>query len=251
MKYSSLLLLLELVGKEDIFRENTIMLPVELPLWIDEKYTNENSIYCNRTYRYIVELFFSKTKTIYHTVTFNNIGYVEHAGGTSFAFSNRSTYLISLIELIDEDRMKYIFKLFLERAANINFFHPSNNYNSLIILKKMLRKTRHSDVMDILLRRNEIREPDVLLFLSECIQEGRHNRLFLNTLFKIRYGKYFWFWVHRVYRPGSKLYQRLSAKYAEVMPAKPEKESEDTEMLVCVNKFKNRLNIHPYKKIKT
>ena len=395
------------------------MLPFELPLWIDEKYTNENSIYCNRTYRYIVELFFNKKKTIYHTIKYNNIGYIEHTGGTSFAFSNRTTYLLYLIELIDDNNIKYIFKLFLEYTQDINFYHPSSAYNSLIILKKMLKNNKHTDIMDLLLRRKEIIIPDVITFLSECIQEGKHiltvldifNRptspskkciyyimlsnylnteqvkskkiisklversragfedfieiffnmceikpayidfvalvpwnkflffkkfvlsskinllfckelnyienshglfaiyniflknynihvdipchieeslifyhrkpeqlllmdrmkklekykallpdkhpvlRFLNTRYKIKYGKYFWFWVHRVYRPGSKFYYKLLVKYSNIMPStkntnetSDDIQEENEEVPICINTFKNILKIHPYRK---
>lgn len=394
------------------------MLPFELPQWIDEKCTNESSIYCNRTYRYIVEIFFNKKKTIYRTVTFNNIGYVEYIGGSSFSYTSRSTHLLSLIELMEDNRMKYIFKLFLEYTQDINFFHPSNAYNSLILLKKLLSGGQHSDIMDILLRRKEIAIPEVVMFLSDCIQEGKHiakvldifdvsrlqpkhpvyftllrnfiisdklksksvvSRLieksnaefkefyelflsediltpalldfiplvkwkrtlffnyakfnkkiqniflrqsnyienshglfalyntivkeynicvefpehiaetimfyhrqpeqllfmdkmnclqkyrsvladtnpvikFLNSRYKIRYGKFFWYWVHRVYRPGSKLYFKLAGKYSNIMPSiklsnNRDEKIEEEEISLCVNKFKDILQIHPYRKL--
>lgn len=166
--------------------DDDMVFPFELPDWIDEKYTNEYSLYCNLTYRSILSILFSKRRTIYHTVEQKRLGYSVHISGTTITYTKRTTYLLALIEVVDSsERMKTIFKWFLQHTPDINFYHPSNNHNSLIVLKKLTGNVLHDDIMELLLQRKEIQEPVVVFYLSACIRRPQH----IETVMKLFEGR--------------------------------------------------------------
>lgn len=154
---------------------------IQLPDWIDDKYLNKYSIYYNQTYRSILSIFFDNRKTIYRTVEYKKYGYFTHSNSTSFSFANRTTYLLSLIEFMDCEKIRFILKLFLTYAKDVNFFHPTKDINALIILKRKLLESALPDVLDLLLARKEICIPDVIIYISDCIYETRHMYIILNS----------------------------------------------------------------------
>lgn len=149
--------------------------PFELPQWINNKYIKKQSLFYGLTYRNILEIFFSKDNTIYHVLETPRIGYYEHMGGSTFSFVNSTTYLTSLIDLIDSSaEMKSILQLCLQHMDDINFFHPTYGYNSLSLLKQKLLMTSHQDLISHLLVRKEIQIPEVISYLAPCFREDQH-----------------------------------------------------------------------------
>lgn len=160
------------------------MLPFVIPklaYWMAEQYINPQSIFNRWTYRSILNVFFDKHTTRYNMFEYKRIAYVNNTIGTSLSCISRTTYLLSLTELITTDnRMKCIFKLFLQYADNINFYHPTNEVNTLVHLKRILIGNAHSDVMDLLLQRKEIQEPSVIFYLSTGICKDKQISLVLD-----------------------------------------------------------------------
>lgn len=150
-----------------------IVFPFELPPWIDEKFLKDDNVFHNFTYRRILSIFFNTKRNLYHIVEYKKNDRVEKYKNVLILLTGRTTYLIALIELIDRDeKMKYILKQFLKYTRDINFFHPTDEINSFNALKKKIKnKTKHLDVIDLLLKRKELNSPIIICSLAECIQE--------------------------------------------------------------------------------
>ncbi|WBR61503.1 hypothetical protein [Drosophila suzukii associated hytrosavirus 1] len=84
-----------------------------------------------------------------------------------------------------DEHIKYLLKLFLKHADDINFYHPSNNNNSLILLRTLITKPEHNNILDELLIRKEIQDPVIIFYLSSCIRQSRHIQIILD-IFKER-----------------------------------------------------------------
>lgn len=175
------------------------MFPSELPKWIDEYCLNENSIYCNNTYRQILEIFLSTNQTLYSVVEVKKVGYLQtqpvenmtHFNRPSPAASlvntlsyfNRTTHLLSLIELAnDDDKFKQILILFLRHAKDVNFFHPRDDCNALVFFGQLLSYGRNPDVMELLLCRKEIQNVHVLLYFADYIRGNAQVMSVVDTL---------------------------------------------------------------------
>lgn len=153
-----------------------IVFPFTAPDWIDEKFANEESLYHNLTYRCVLNIFFNNNRTIYRTIDHQHTEYIERGSIVTLSQTNRTTHLLSLIELIDNEKMKTILMLFLTHAQNINFYHPTKEVNALSMFRQILpnQNYRHSDVLDVLLMRKEIQVPDVVLYMAQCFVNQEH-----------------------------------------------------------------------------
>lgn len=146
----------------------------EISQWIDEVYLNELSIYHSLTFRQILETLLDRENTIYKTVAYKRMRYHYLYHRVMFSFDDRTTYLIALIEQIDDSRIKKIFEIFLEQAENINFFHPSMAENTFNFLFPRLREVKHNDLLDKLLLRKEIACVPIMSALTQVIRQERH-----------------------------------------------------------------------------
>lgn len=139
--------------------------------------TTPMTVFEQLTYRSILYRLFDRHQTLYQTIDYNAIGYI----GNTLTFTNRTTFLLALVETIEHDtRMKIILKVFLRFADHINFYHPSSDANALMALRRHLVGDKFPDVTSLLLQRQEIQEPSVLLYLASCITRSEHITIVLD-----------------------------------------------------------------------
>lgn len=157
-----------MMNEDILFHPATSVLPDSF----DSKFLNENSLFNNMTYKQILNCFIDDKHTIYRNVTFKKF--------TSICFDIydttdvcRTTLLLELFKLINygDDKITYIVKSVLKYTPDINLYHPEKYHNSLITLNEELSYNRHPEIIDLLLKRKEVKNCHVVKYLSGCFHE--------------------------------------------------------------------------------
>lgn len=147
------------------------MFQFELPTWINEICIIENYLYSNYKYIDILKIFFDENRTVHRLIEYNK-------GSKNVIDNNickiRSTYIEELIDGIDKDpKLKEILKLFLTYKEDINFFHPTPKSCTFVTLKSICELSNHCDLKSFLIRRKELRCPNLMSTICS-------NRIFKN-----------------------------------------------------------------------
>lgn len=138
--------------------------------WLDDYLDKENNIFDRLTYRAILNILFDCRRSIYRIIEYKSIGHVINAHSYTLTHANRTTILLSLIDLLHENvHIRCIFKYFLRHAVNINFFHPHPRHNLITNLPKILQGQTHPDIVQLLLERKEIQELCIIDKFAACI----------------------------------------------------------------------------------